>query len=680
MPANFSVGEYVQFDRTKPARVFQVTPDSVVIARRGGENLTLSVYDAERVLLPMPEDGFCALVYQRDLDSTFVQEHIEDIVLRMMRDRRRRSITLDEITRELSPIVAKDKKGWDPWWSAARKRLLAGQSIALDPKKKSVFCATDSAPAAPSEDLASQVRGARTPQAVLAAAKSLDLAPEQDRSENAQSIAERGLAAFCSARSQDRAFLEQLCCLSYVLPHVEKTVADKIVAAVDGRGFKDLHVPADLEEELSVALSRLGRSASFPDLALALLTHPSPKLQGRAFGALNTERYRLVLKTALLDWISSPDDRAMPRPSLYLRDDFLQYLRSTDILLIFRHLIERPATADTPAIRSFLEAAVPKIFSSAGADKRLRLSILGTRLLSDDVKRELVRKYPAPEDLILFLIDSFEPELMRPLIWVISELQGSLPMRAWSPVLGILRSSAASDLFQVVAKQGCDRLGAVSGGDGLTAASQICDLLSIAEEYHPDYRRILESALERFGRRISAPGTSGAPEPLLRGIRAEVEVLQREARNEADRLAKVNDTLTSELATATKEAHRLAELVETLKSSAAFDRYELEASSRIEAVRPFLLLLDDLYRQAGPTDASLRSQIGSIEGALRGAGFDGIGAPGGTAPFDSSVHEFAEEPGHVPPSATVRIVRPGYTLTVATSKRVVRRALVRPTW
>ena len=680
MPANFSVGEYVQIDRTEPARVVQVTSDSVVVARRGGENLTLSVYDAERALLPMPEDGFCALVYQRELDSTFVQGHIEDIVLRMMRDRRRRSITLDEIMRELSPIVAKDKKGWDPWWSAARKRLLAGQSIALDPKKKSVFCATDSAPAAPSEDLASQVRDARTPQAVLAAAKSLDLAPDQDRSQNAQSIAERGLAAFSSARSQDRGFLEQLCCLSYVLPHAEKTVADRIVALVDGRGFKDLHVPADLEEELSVALSRLGRCTSFPDLALALLKHPSPRLQGRAFAALNTEKHRLVLKTALLDWISSHDDRAMPKPSLYLRDDFLQYLRSTDILLIVRRLIERPATADAPAIRSFLETAVPKIFSSPGADDRLRLSIIGTRLLGDDVKRELVRKYPAPEDLILSLIDSFEPELKKPLMWAISELQGSLPLRMWSPILGILRSSAASDLFQVVAKRGCDRLDTLSGGDALTAASQICDLLIIAEEYHPDSRRILENALERFGHRISVVGASSAPEPLVRGIHAEVEALQRAARTEADRLAIINDTLTSQLANTTKEVSRLQELVETLKSSAAFDRHELEASSRIEAVRPFLLLLDDLYRQAGSTDSQLRSLIGSIEGALRRAGFEGIGVAGGTVTFDSSLHEFAEEPGAVPPLATIRIVRPGYSLTVATSKRVVRRALVRPTW
>jgi molecular chaperone GrpE (heat shock protein) len=628
----------------------------------------------------MPEDGFCALLYQRDLNSTFVQDHIGDIILRMMRDRRRRSITLDEIRRELSPIVAMDKKGWDPWWSTARKRLLAGQNIALDPKKKGVFCATDSAPAAPSEDLASQVRGARTPQAVLAAAKSLDLAPDQDRSENAQSIAERVLAAFSSTRSQDRAFLEQLCCLSYVLPHVEKTAADKIIALVDSRGFEGLHVPADLEEELSVALSRLGRCTTFPDLALALLKHPSPKLQGRAFTALNTEKHRLALKAALLDWISNPDDRTMPKPSLYLRDDFLQYLRSTDILLIFRRIVERPATADIPAIRGFLEVAAPKIFSSAGANERLRLLILGTRLLSDDAKRDLVLKHPAVEDLILLLIDNFEPDLKKPLIWAISQLRVCVPLRVWSPVLGILRSSAASDLFQAVAKQGCDRLDAASGGEALTASSQICDLLSIAEEHHPDYRRILESALERFGRRLSAPGTATSPEPLVRGIRAVVEASQREARNEGDRLANVNDALTSQLATAAKEVQRLAELVETLKSSASFDRYELEANSRIEAVRPFLLLLDDLYRQAGPTDTSLRSVIASIEAALRRGGFEGIGASGGTVAFDPSVHEFAEEPGHVPPEATVRVVRPGYTLTVSTSKRVVRRALVRPTW
>jgi molecular chaperone GrpE (heat shock protein) len=679
MSASLSVGAYVQHVRFGPARVVEVTSDSVVLARRGDEDLTVSVSDAERVLLPMPNDGFCALLWSRNLDSKFLGEHIEDIVLRLMRDRRRRSITLDEIKRALSPVLAKDGKGWESWWTIARRQLLAGHSISVDPKKKNVFAATDAAPNVVTEDWDAQVRDAKTPQRLLAVAKSLELAPDQVRSEKAWSIAKAGLAAFPSAPNQDRAFFELVCCFSYVLPFVTKTDAETIMATIDGRGLRDVSVPADLDEELSTALTRLSRCTSFPDLALALLKHPSPQVQTRAFGALNTERHRVVLKKALLDWIRNPDDRDLPKPSLYLREDLLQYLRSEDRFHLFRNLLERPAIVDSPAVREFLESSVGAVFSSREVDESLRISILRSQLLSDKVKRDAIRHHPRPEDLVVSLIAQFDPEMKRPLAWTISDYEGALPMEMWPRILDIIKITGDPDLFEATAKHSSHWLGVASGPEALAAASWVCALLNLCDEFQPDCQHVLESALEQFGRKLSKVGSSNVPEPLIRGTRGVVETTQREVRRDVEMLAKENESLRLESMAAKQEAQRLTDLLETLKSSAAFDRHEVEANSRTDAVRPFLLLLDDLERQLNTGGTPAGSIVGQVENAIKSAGLSRIGASGETVAFDASLHEFLEEPGSVPSVASVRVVRAGYLL-VGQTPRVVRRALVRPAW
>jgi molecular chaperone GrpE (heat shock protein) len=363
-----------------------------------------------------------------------------------------------------------------------------------------------------------------------------------------------------------------------------------------------------------------------------------------------------------------------------LREEFLRYLRLEDTFCLFRNLIERPAIADRPAVREFLERSVGTVFTSGHTDDPLRIAILQSRLISDEAKRDAIQNHPALEGLVDCLTNNFGPELRRPLVWTLNELQGGLPTGVWTRVLDILGASGASDLINAVAKLCSDRLESASEASAFLIVSQICDLFGIVDEHAPESRRLLETALESFGRKISVLGASIAPDAMVRGVRAEMETHQREARQEADKLANLNNALNAEVLSVRREAQRLLELVDTLKSSAAFDRHELQTTSRIEAVRPFLLLLDDLHRQSVSASAPLRSLIDQVENALTRAGLEQIGVAGGTLTFDASLHEFADEPGQVPTLASVRVVRPGYTVFEGTGRRIVRRALVRPAW
>jgi len=66
----------------------------------------------------MPGDGFCAWGLQNNLTADFLRGRIEEAVVRIMRDKRRKTISLDEIKREVSPIIARERKGWDAGISA----------------------------------------------------------------------------------------------------------------------------------------------------------------------------------------------------------------------------------------------------------------------------------------------------------------------------------------------------------------------------------------------------------------------------------------------------------------------------------------------------------------------------------------------------------------------------------
>ena len=91
MTLDIKQGDLVRHSRIGPAKVIEVSPDHITIAPRGREAQKLTLEEVEKQVLPVPSDGFCALLYHQEVKSDYLRDHIEDVVLRIMRDRRRQS-------------------------------------------------------------------------------------------------------------------------------------------------------------------------------------------------------------------------------------------------------------------------------------------------------------------------------------------------------------------------------------------------------------------------------------------------------------------------------------------------------------------------------------------------------------------------------------------------------------
>jgi molecular chaperone GrpE (heat shock protein) len=102
----------------------------------------------------------------------------------------------------------------------------------------------------------------------------------------------------------------------------------------------------------------------------------------------------------------------------------------------------------------------------------------------------------------------------------------------------------------------------------------------------------------------------------------------------------------------------------------------VEITASAEAIRPFMLLLDDFERQAtGTTEVSLQAVVTQLRAAMERAGLERIGAPGDRESFDPTRHELLEaEEGQV---SRVTIIRPGFRFRSQATGSVIRRALVK---
>jgi molecular chaperone GrpE (heat shock protein) len=644
--------------------------------------MSLSKSEADKQLRPVPSDGFYALAFQRDPDPKWLRDNIEDVVERMMRDRRSRSIDLKEIKRELSPILSKEQRKWDPWWQATRKKLLSGNRFTTDPQRKSRFLLRATGTLEESGDqIVARVRSLSDPRGLLQVAKELNMYPSSERPKGAKHLADSILIRLEGLDVRSQEFPELFCALCYAASSLEASEATDLISRLPQTTFRQMSMPPDLDLELIFALAVLAKVSlsKARDFAKALLTHASVEVAGKAFSILNTEANRQFLKTTLLPWISDAEGATTPRIELYLRKDFLRHLRQADLQRLFSKLIDLPRLWETPAVREFLNSpnVAVTVFKDPGTDDRKRLAILCCSSVSPDVRMTLAKSAPNPATLLNVILSHLDPEIEAKTAACLAGLIPSEEFSSWKLFLEAIRRGHHPSLFNGLTEyleRGIDDSLDVGL---LTLVKRAAELYELAQTEYPESSNGLARSLEVAGRRLqnsSAPWIS----PLLQVFRSEVEESKRALVSENNKLKEEGAQLATRLKEALSEGERLRGVAEMLKSSASIDKRELEAQIRIEAYRPMLSLVDDLERQLSPSaDSPVRHLVSMLASALERAGIRRVGTPGEVCGFDPDLHEFVEEPRELTDSPAVQVLRSGFVLETARGPRPIRRALVR---
>ena len=173
MQTQFQIGTYVRHLRHGPGRVVESLTDHIVVRDRHGEVFRVNLALTDKELTAAPPDGFVALLYHRDVNSDYLRDNIEDVVIRLMRDLHRVSISVSDLKNELTPILARDEVRWSSWWKTARKNLSSARKLVSDPKKKGVYLLQIDQAATSRETWAARIQGANDSQSLLLLAHEL---------------------------------------------------------------------------------------------------------------------------------------------------------------------------------------------------------------------------------------------------------------------------------------------------------------------------------------------------------------------------------------------------------------------------------------------------------------------------------------------------------------------------
>lgn len=675
-------GDFFRHPRLGTVRVAETGPDFISVHQRNGSPVRLDSSEADKQLRPVPSDGFYALVYQRDPTAEWLRDNIEDVVHRIMRDRRSRSIELEEIRRELSPILNRQQHNWASWWKAARKKLLSGSRFTTDPQRKTRFLVrTTPASEESGDQIVARIQGLSDPRDFLQVAKELDTYPPSGRPGAGKLLAESIVRRLHDLDIQSQEFPELFCALCYSVNSMEPSEAGATISRVQPTDFDQMSLAPGLEIDLIFALTALSKisPAKSRDFAKALLAHAPAQLAAKAFSLLNTEGNRRLLKTALLSWINDAEAATALRIDLYLRKDFLRHLRDADLRRIYLRLLDQPRLWEMPAIREFLnsENIAVAVFNDGGTDGRKKLSILRCNAVSPELRLVLAKSAANPEDLLNLILSHLDPDTEAKTAACVGGLIPPEETGSWKLLLEAARAGDHPNLFNGLAgylKQSIDN----SSDLGLmTLAKRAAQLYEVAQAEYPEAVEDFVHSLETAGRRLqnsSAPWVS----PLLQAFQSELERAKRDLVNENDKLKEEAAQITTKLNEALTETERLRDLADRLKSSASVDKQELEAQIRIEAYRPILSMLDDLERQVSSSaDSSIKHLISMLQSTLERAGVQRVGMPGEICGFDPDFHEFVEEPPQLTGNPKVQVLRSGFVLKTHRGRRLIRRSAVR---
>lgn len=676
-------GDFLRHPRLGTVRVAEIGPDFISLRQKNGSAVRLSKAEADRQLRPVPLDGFYALVYQREPDAKWLRDNIEDVVYKLTRDRRSRSIDVEEIKRELSPTLDKQQHKWTSWWKAARKKLLSGTRFTSDPHRRSrlVLRSMETLKWS-SEQIATRVRDMKDAREFLEMAKELDLYPASDRAQVAKRLADNTLARLRGVDVQSEEFPELFCAVCYAASFLEGSEVADLISRVPQTTLDRMCMPPGLEADLTFALSVhiKASSARWADLAKALLGHPSAEVAGKAFSALNAEANRNFLKKGLLSWITDPETAAVPRMELYLRKDFVKHLRQTDLNGLYSRLIDRPRLWEISSVRQFLNSPdiAKSVFNDERTDNAKKVAILFSNVVAPDIKLNLVNSEADPEVLLRVILSRLDPEAETAVAVCLIALVPAQESSSWEALLEVVRGGHHPRLFSGLTEYVKRSIKDASDHALLTLAKRGAQLYELAQEEYAESAEALAGALEEAGLRLFR--LAGVPwaSLLLRVFQSESEKSRSALTSENERLKRESADLSDKFQEALTEAGRLRDLAEMLKSSASVDKQELEAQIRIEAYRPVLLLVDDLERQAtANSDLTIRHLISMLASALEHAGVRRVGTPGDVCGFDRDFHEFVEAPPQLEGTPDVRVLRSGFVLDTARGPRIIRRAAVR---
>lgn len=679
MQTQFQIGTYVRHLRHGPGRVVESLTDHIVVRDRHGEVFRVNLALTDKELTAAPPDGFVALLYHRDVNSDYLRDNIEDVVIRLMRDLHRVSISVSDLKNELTPILARDEVRWSSWWKTARKNLSSARKLVGDPKKKGVYLLQIDQAATSRETWAARIQGANDSQSLLLLAHELGLIIDSEEKEHIRGLLfDRTFAQLIVSESQTRSYTQCVLALCRLIDAPDKTHRERISAALEKVDFATICPSREFDEDLHLALVKLGKHlpAKATELARLCFKSASHDIATKAFAVLNSEKNRPLLKQSFFEWLGSPNLHLTSNIELFLSREFLKHLRKEDVGRLYEGLLSLPSAS--PVVKNFLsEPEIVEIaLSVRGAGSDLERTVLSAKSITSEAKKHIVDTTGRPDILFAKLVNEFSPDSEAALTHCLSRMQLHQGIDSWQVLMSVLERGQTPNLARQLAIKIREELESNSNDVPLRLVEYASDLYRVSLDHYADNISTSYGSVAKFVANLLRDSPQSSNEPLRKAIQEVIQGVTRSTAEERDKYRDERVELKSQVELAQQEVSRLAHLVDMLKSSASQAKEDLETTATAEAIRPFILLLDDFERQArGDGQVEFETLLSQLRTAMGRAGVERIGIPGEFASFDSSQHELLEEPERS--FSRVRIVRSGYRFRSQARGSLIRRALVK---
>lgn len=671
-----NLGDFVRHIRQGPGRITHVLPEYVEVKSAAGNVYKVNRAVADAELVPVPPDGFTAMLATRNPSSEFLLQNIVDVTQRIFRDRRKSSLSKSDLRQELEPWVKREGKSYASWWKRAQKQLLDSGVVVVDPKKKTNLVIAGELSSRRNIDWKAELVGVDRENDLLEYARRLHAAGAEndDLKEAADTVLDRVTRQLHAAGQTPRARLELALVLSYIGSCLDPANRNKWGDIVDGLNLASLPVARDLDDDIAVALTLMSRliPRKAAEWATVLLSHPSPAVVKRAFIALNNDRFRLKLKKPILQWLqSSHDSTVPPNLDLYLDDAFLPYLRSEDKAALFVRLSQQSAPSET--VRRFLSQpdyakAAAKLY---GADAGSALQAISAKSL-DQVGRSNIVKALGADAVLEQVLEKCQPQSTSYLCEAIASADWQTIFRHASRLVTCLRFLNSSDANNAAIQRLMKAAQELDGLDLLRAATLGCELNALSPtDRDTNLDRALQSAFTKMAR-----ATDPCLAPLSATLQAEVSDVTADL---SDKLRLLDEELSKSVErfrSAEQEVERLRSVVEIIKTSAGEEKVGLRNRALREFVLSLVPMFDEMQRRSEAGDQSARQLQRDIAAAFQSAGVIQLGSVGSNEVFDPNKHRLLQD--QESPVRQVVIVRSGFLLTDGKETIVIRHALVRP--
>jgi molecular chaperone GrpE (heat shock protein) len=316
------------------------------------------------------------------------------------------------------------------------------------------------------------------------------------------------------------------------------------------------------------------------------------------------------------------------------------------------------------------------VATEKGESSTLKSTILSAKAVTSETKERIIQATNHPEVLFTQLLAEYAPNAEDALAQCLSRIQLSGGIDPWRDFVSVLARGQTPNLARQLATKIREEIDRDRAGASFRLVEYASDLYRLSLNQYPEILPILRAAMKKFVSGLVGDSTQSQNALLQAAIKEEIDETIGVVAAERDKDRADSTALKSQVEKAQQETARLTQLVEMLKSSASQVKENVEVTASAEAIRPFILLLDDFERQAsGEGHASFPTVLNQLRMAMDRAGVEIIGPSGECQPFDPIRHELLEEPEG--PISRVKIIRPGYRFRSQTGS-VIRRALVKP--